>query len=149
MTLLSVLTTLFLTPVAFAGEIKISPSTPVITPSELIYQFPIIQWDVVETRQDSGKDNRDSVVMLCDDTNYSIVEIKLDYNFQDEKSPLDDVTIETDDCKFEGAYTNKFAPSWLHFSGPSKKSSCEVIIQKERAGGKTPLKMVFEIHDAC
>lgn len=132
-----------------ATEIKITPETPLITPTELIYTFPTVDWAVIEKRQDAGKDNRDSMVMLCDDTNYSTVEIKLDFDYDEEKSGLDGITIETDDCGFDGVNTNKFAPAWLHFSGPKKSTSCEVIIQKERSGGKTPLKMVFELHDAC
>ena len=149
MKVISALALVFLTQSVFAGEIKILPTTPVITPTELIYAFPMVQWETIEARQDAGQSNRDSVVMMCDDSNYSIVEIKLDYNYNDEKSALEDVTIETDNCAFEGVYTDKFSPSWLHFSGPTEGSRCEVIIQKQRSGGKKPLKMVYEIHDAC
>lgn len=144
-----VLALVLLTQSAFAGEIKISSTTPVITPTDLIFVFPMVDWDKIEIRQDAGKSNRDSMVMMCDDSNYSIVEIKLDYNYNEEKSALEDVTIETDNCAFDGAYTDKFSPSWLHFSGPKDGGSCEVILQKQRPGGKSPLKMVYEIHDAC
>ncbi len=132
-----------------AAEIKITPETPLKTPTEKIFTFPTVDWTAVEKRQDAGKDNRDSMVMLCDDADYSTVEIKLDFDYDEEKSGLEGITIETDDCEFDGAHTDKFAPAWLHFSGPKKSTSCEVILQKERSGGKAPLKMVFELHDAC
>lgn len=149
MKIVSTMVILLFTKTVFAGEIKISPSTPLITPTELIFVFPTINWETIENRQEASLENRDSMVMLCDDSNYSTVEIKFDYNYDEEKSALDDVTIETDHCDFEGAYTNKFSPSWLHFSGPTNGSSCEIIIQKQRPGHKAPLKMIYEIHDAC
>lgn len=142
-------TLLVISKIALAAEIQISATTPAITPTENIYVFPTVDWNAIETRQDASKSNVASTVMECGDSSYTTVEIKLDFDYVDEKSGLEGVSIESGNCSFEGANVNKFSPTWLHFSGPLDGNSCEIILKKERNGGRTPLKMKFEIHDAC
>ncbi len=126
---------------AWAAKITIDKQTPAITPTESIYQFPEIDWDKVEARQDAGKDNRDHVVMMCDDTYLSLVEVKLPEGL--DKS----ISIDSE-CKLRGAYFEQFSPAWLQFEGPDS-DGCMIKVEKKRSGGKRPLVVEYELSEAC
>jgi len=128
--------------VCAAAKIVIDQKTPSITPTEFIYAFPSVDWEKIEARQDAGKANVDNVVMQCDDTYLTLVEIKLPDGLED------GVTVEADDCKLRGASYEQDFPAWLQFEGPDS-STCTIKIQKARAGGKAPLVMEYELSDAC
>lgn len=127
---------------AQSKEIVIDKKTKQIQPALYINQFEIIdhqEWFNLEKLQAAGKPERvDSVVMMCDDTYYSLVEI----SFVGEIGK--DVTVESD-CRLEGAFIN-WGDNFLHFNGPDNQS-CTIRVQKKQ-NGKT-INMNYELHDAC
>lgn len=126
--------------IASAKTVVIDKNTPVIVPAEQVYQFKEIDWDKVEARQNAGKSSGESVVMMCDDTYYQVVQIKL-------PEGLENVTVDSDDCQLSGASTGEMSPAWLQFDGP--EGSCNIKVQKKREGGQSPLVVDYEISDAC
>ena len=124
------------------AKIVIDKKTAQIVPSEQIHQFDEIDWDKVETRQNSGKQSGDTIVMMCDDTYLQLVEIKLPEGL------TKDISFESD-CKLRGAsHDGGHTPAWIQFDGPDS-GQCTIKVEKTREGGKTPLVVEYELADAC
>lgn len=125
-----------------ATEVKIDKTTKVVTPSKNIGVFPTIDWDQLEQRQDSGKeDSVDFQVMMCDDTYLEVVEIEF------EGIVGKDVKVETEDCQLAGYSNYGWDTTILHFKGPQSGSSCTITIEKNQNGKK--IRMNYELADAC
>ena len=124
---------------AEAKEIVINKSTKEVIPADYIGVFPTIEWNKLEDRYDQGKkEESDFMVMMCDDTYYSVAEIR--FHGQVGK----DVTVDAEGCELDGFWSNGWE-TVLHFDGPAE--SCTIRVQKKQNGKK--INMNYELSDAC